>query len=215
LKGVCAHIATISHFQWEDNVSQRNKNARLKFGVAFFTRDPPASATNLLDTYRGVPVNDRLETLVSIFILTRLLGMAGYRPSKEHLTVPSKLKFKWQPYYVESFMERAPDRRSCAQLAAAALRFRQYRFDNAPGDIFKPIMMMPLGAWADGWNLNPPHKKRKVTEGAVSATEATPAHFSSVDLRRVAGIPDEAEGHSAAQVLCWFAARIREFSSVS
>jgi hypothetical protein len=53
-----------------------------------------------------------------------------------------------------------------------------------------------------------------MSEAVVLETEGTPAHFSSVDIRRVAGIPDEAEGHSAGKVLCWFAARIRDFSSV-
>jgi hypothetical protein len=212
LKGVCAHIATISHFQSDDNMSERSKTVRVKFGVAFFTRDPPAAATNLLDTYRGMPVDDRLEALVSIFILTMLFGIAGYRPSNADLHVPSTLKFKMNPYYVESFTEKAPDRRSCAQLAAASLRFRDYTFDNMGGSIFKPIAMMPLGTWGGGSNSKPAKKKRKIA--TVSETEAPPAHFSRGDIRRVAGIPDEAEGHSAAKVLCWFAARIRDFSSV-
>jgi hypothetical protein len=160
LKGVCAHIATISHFQSDDNMSQRSQNVRLKFGVAFFTRDPPATATNLLDTYRGVPVDDRLEALVSIFILTMLFGVAGYRPSQADVDVPSTLKFKMEPYYVPSFAEKAPDRRSCAQLAAAAFRFREYRFQNTPGSVFQPIAMMPLGAWGAASNSKPARKEK-------------------------------------------------------
>jgi len=218
VKGVCAHLSTIPLFQPEQDVSRRSRLSKQKAGIAFFTREPPAAASNPAGIYRGADVNDRLEATVSLFTLTALFGIAGYRPATEDLVVPESMRFQYRPYYSESFSERAPDRRSCAQLATAAMRFREYMFDSQPGRVFKPIAMTPVQTTPS--LKRPARKKSKKAHTGASAPVsevqegAAPAHFSSADIRTLAGMPGEQEGHPAAAALCWFAARIRKFSSV-
>lgn len=179
-----------------------------KKGVAFYTRDPPQQPANPVPSYRGYMLNDRLEALVCSAMLTMLCLAAGYRPTPE--TLAPAIELAYRPYY-QTFIDRIPDRRSCAQLSFAAQRFRAFRFAPGTKSAFRPIAESPISP-----TPAPQGKKGKVkakTSMQSSPGVAPNAYFSLGDLQMRAGLPDEGETFPAAMTLSWFIARIKKFAS--
>lgn len=218
VKGLCTHLASISQFQPEYDILRKSQVSKQKGGVVFFTRAPPDTASNPVPGYRGAEVNDRLEAIVSIFTLNMLFGVAGYQPLQQHVEAPATLQFKLKPYYADGFIERFPERRSCAQLAAAALQFREFRFENSSGSIFKPVSAKSSHLLGSKPIAKKGRRAQASGSAAISEAEAqgaaSAAHFSVDEICALAGIPDDQERHPATKSLCWFAARIRKFASV-
>jgi hypothetical protein len=207
ITGICKHIAALDLFvasSPQDTVVDQQKK-----GIAFYTRDPPTQPTNTLASYRGYMINDRLEALVCAAMLTMLCLAAGYRPSCETLEPANEVAYR--PYYHQKFVDRYPDRRSCAQLSFAAQNFRQFKFSTATKSAFRPIAESPIGP--------PPKPKGRKGKGNAkksepSAPDVVPdAYFSLGDLQMRAGLPNEGETFPAAMTLSWFAARIKKFAS--
>jgi hypothetical protein len=143
-------------------------------------------------------------------ILTMLCLAAGYRPSPKTLQLAEDIEVPYRPYY-QSFVDRNPDRRSCAQLSFAAQHFREFKFGPMTKSPFKPIAESPIGP-------APKPKggkgKGKVKKSEPSASDVVPnAYFSLSDFQMRAGLPNEGETFPAAMTLSWFAARIKKFSS--
>ena len=207
ITGICSHIAGLDLFMGGSCAADTVVELQKK-GVAFHTRDPPRQPSNPLPSYKGYMLHDRLEALVCSTMLTMLCLAAGYRPTSE--TLKPAIELAYRPYY-QNFVDRIPDRRSCAQLSVAAQRFRLFKFATATKSAFRPISESPIGP--------APTPKGKKGKGKAKTSErsapdvAPNAYFSLGDLQMRAGLPDEGEAFPAAMTLSWFIARIKRFAS--
>ena len=226
--GIARHIASMALFTAESRVAAMNTEALQKTGTIFFRRTPPINPANALVYFKGNNAIQRMDAILCTELLAMLCAVMGYRPAQNQLE--PTYHFKFEPYY-EKFIERAPDRWSCAQLAAAARNFRGFAFDNLAGRLFKPIDENPTlpvarnsGKANDSRQAGSSHgrsrkagsKSRKqlpVTNEPVADCESTP-HFSIQSLQELAGERGGPEKYPAAMSLSWFAGRIKEFATV-
>jgi hypothetical protein len=228
VEGICTRILNIPLFHPESELSQRSQHSQEKGGLIFFTRTPPTAPCNPMSHCRGVAFTDRMEAICCIWMISRMFAIIGYEPEQADLAVGTSLHLK--PYYdrPEPFVERAPDRRSCSQLAVAAQCFRLHHFDPLPGRIFKPIVETPdmAPSTSFGTSSNSNHRKGKWSNASAKSSKSHGAQppqeaahrtavFSTADMKLRAGMPDDNEWFPAEKTLCWFSARIREFASVA
>lgn len=207
ITGICGHIAGLDVFAGNSCAADTVVDLQKK-GVAFYTRDPPRQPTNPMPSYKGYMLSDRLEALVCSVMLSMLFFAVGYRPSPESLKPAFELAYR--PFY-QKFVDRIPDRRSCAQLSYTAQKFREFKFGTAIKAVFRPIHESPIGP-APMPTSKKGKGKAKQSEPFTS-DEASNAYFSLGDLQMRAGLPDEGETFPAAMTLCWFIARIKKFAS--
>ena len=229
--GIARHIASMTMFSAESSAAAMTEVTLKKAGLSFFTRDPPLIAANALPHYKGNNVVERMDAILCIEVLAMLCVLVGCQLDVNQLK--SVYHFRFEPYYGEVVM-KAPDRRSCAQLAAAAWNFREYAFDNLAGRIFKPIEEKPIlpvatmgtsrrgssqASGSRGRSRKAASKSRPLPPSATApATDgdgASPAaHFSVQRLQEMAGEHSGIENNPASMTLSWFVGHIRQFATV-
>ena len=220
--GIARHLASMTIFSADCTAGGMTELALKRAGVAFFTRTAPEIAENALNHYKGADVTERMDAILCTEMLAMLCAVVGWQPSINSIKLDRH--FRFEPYYAK-FVERSPDRRSCAQLAASVYNFREHAFDSVPGRIFKPIEEKPVpilptkGAadnskpQASGSHKAKSWQKLPVKEPASNGDEAPPApHFSMESLQEMAGERGGPEKYPATMTLSWFAGRVKEFA---
>lgn len=226
--GMARHIASMALFTAESSAPAMSVEALQKTGTMFFTRVAPAAPANALTYFKGNNVLQRMDAVLCIETLAMLCAVIGYEPSDAQV-IPL-YHYRFQPYYKDEFMERAPDRWSCAQLAAASQDFREYVFDSLPGRIFKPISenpIVPVTSKSSIANSGPSSSSRSRSRKINSTSRKQPPpsnepdpagdespYFSIQSLQELAGEHGGLEKHPATMTLSWFAGRIKEFATV-
>lgn len=201
-----------------------------KAGIQFFTRAAPSFPMNALPHYKGSIMMERMDAILCTEVLAMLCALVGCQPTQDQLQ--TSYHFRYEPYYSD-FIERAPERRSCTQLATAAWGFRSYAFDNCAGRVFKPIEEKPVlpvsNKGAEGKIIESGSSRSKSRKAASKSLRQLPAesqpttdddqaqvpHFSMQNLQEMAGQRSSKEKHPAAMTLSWFAGRIKEFATAS
>ena len=226
--GMARHIASMVLFTAESSAPAMSVEALQKTGTMFFTRVAPATPANPVTYFKGYNVLQRMDAVLCTETLAMLCTVIGYEPSDVQV-IPS-YHHRFQPYCKDEFIERSPDRRSCAQLAAAARDFCEYAFDGLPGRVFKPISENPIAPVASKdsiANSKPSSSSRSRPQKINSKSRKQPPpsnepdpdskespYFSIQSLQELAGELGGLEKFPTTMTLSWFAGRIKEFATV-